>query len=164
MSNKQIKQYSMNKTQAADTLNNILAACDRDPITVSLDKIKTKNMINLHFDDFFIALSALLLVLTLLLPVFYPHSTKAVFVDESATHQLSITEHHWAEGCIYVTFEGDVIDVKNSYMLDEFDNRIDVLSYDKESNCVVFPFVSGEYNITITAEEGDVMHLLLSGK
>ena len=156
------KTYSMDIDTASKMLENVFAAANTSPNKVPFDKIVTRNKQNLFTDNLFIVLSSVIFVITLILPVFFPHSKVLMSVDAASARPLTVKEHHMEESSFSITFDGLPVDVEMSYMVDDNDDIVPVASYDKKTNTVVFPYDNKEYNIYVFDSNGKSIHLLLS--
>ena len=158
------KTYSMDIDMAGKMLENVFAAAGTAPNKVPFDKIVLRNRQNLFTDNLFIVLSSMIFVITLLLPLFFPHSKVLMSVDAASGRPLTVKEHHMEEASFSITFDGLPVDAKLSYMVDDNDDTVAPVSYDRETNTVVFPYDNKEYNIYVFDENGKSIHLLLSPK
>ena len=147
---------------AGKMLENVFEAAGTSPNTVPFEKIVTRNKQNLFTDNLFIVLSSVVFIITLILPLFFPHSKVLMSVDPSSARPLTVKEHHMEESAFSITFDGLPIDVDSSYMVDNDDVSVPVASYDKKTNTVVFPYDDKEYNIYVFDTTGKSIHLLLS--
>ena len=156
------KTYSIDIDTAGKMLENVFAAAGSSPNKVPFEKIVTRNKQNLFTDNLFIVLSSVIFVITLILPVFFPHSKVLMSVDAASARPLTVKEHHMEESSFSITFDGLPVDVEMSYMVDDNDDIVPVASYDKKTNTVVFPYDNKEYNIYVFDSNGKSIHLLLS--
>ncbi|MBO4678517.1 MAG: hypothetical protein J5626_02510 [Lachnospiraceae bacterium] len=158
------KTYSMDIDTAGKMLENVFAAANTSPNKVPFDKIVLRNKQNLFTDNLFIVLSSVIFIITLILPLFFPHSKVLMSVDAASGRPLTVKEHHMEESSFSISFDGLPVDIDSSYMVDESDRTVSVSSYDKKTNTVVFPYDNKEYNIYVYDTNGKCIHLLLSPK
>ncbi|MBR6309111.1 MAG: hypothetical protein IKR39_10950 [Lachnospiraceae bacterium] len=156
------KTYSIDINTAGKMLENVFAKAETSPNTVPFDKIVLRSKQNLFTDNLFIVLSSLIFVVTLLMPLFFPHSKMMVSVDAASSRPLTVKEHHMTESTFSITFDGLPVDVVNSYMVDDDDETVSIVEYDSATNTVVFPYDKKEYNIYVYDTNGKCIHLLLS--
>ena len=156
------KTYSMDIDTAGKMLENVFAEAGSSPNKVPFDQIVSRNKQNLFTDNLFIVLSSVIFVITLILPLFFPHSRVLMSVDASSGRPLTVKEHHMEDSSFSITFDGLPVDVENSYMVDDDDVTVSAVSYDRKTNTVVFPYDNKEYNIYVYDTNGKCIHLLLS--
>ena len=75
------KKYQMNIEQADATLQKVFATCKQSPNTTSFDKLLLRRQLNTRFLDNLLILTAIILLLTFLAPLFIA-SVNAVFPEE----------------------------------------------------------------------------------
>lgn len=156
-----LRRYNLNKKKAAETLNNVFAACNRE-VDIPFDKLLLKQKANYVSDRIYICVAAVLLVLSLIAPMFFPHSdTATVFVEE--TENMTVSWHKLEHNLFFVAFEGDTVDGEKSYMEDFEGNRFNPVSVDTDENLLVFSFDGGEYNIYAYSDGGKCIQMILKG-
>ena len=158
------KTYSMDIDTAGKMLENVFAKAKTTPNTVPFDKIVLRSKQNLFSDNLFIVLSAVVFVITLIMPLFFPPAKAFMSVDAGSGRPLTVKEHCMTETTFSITFDGLPVDVENSYMLDHDDREVSASSYDSATNTIVFPFDRKEYDIFVYDTSGKCIHLLLSPK
>lgn len=148
---------------AESTLTNVLNACDRK-IEVPFDKIVLRNRVNFVSDHIYLFVTVILLLLSLILPVWFPHANNAVFVETKSSKELSLSWHSVVSEQLYIVIDGAYLDEASTYMEAEDGTKIAPISYDSVTHLLIFPYAGGQYNIYIEGEHGESMHLLLFDK
>ena len=158
------KKYTMNVKAADMTLQNVFSACDQAPNQVPFDKIILRNKLTYRSDNTYISVTAVLLLLTFLIPVFLPHSDDLSFlsVDYKSSNTMSVVSHNMADDKFTVQVNESNIDVESSYILGPDNQMLPPLEYDEAGNTLVFPVGEGEYNVFIYDNDGRCLHLLIS--
>jgi len=156
------KTYEIDVQTADKMLQNVFAACNAEPNRIPFDKIVLRSRQDFRSDNSFIIATILLILLTFIAPLFFPPSKIFLSVDSSNGRPLVIEEHSLTEDTFNITLKGAPIDLENTYMVGESGKELYPLSYDRETNSLVFPFENEEYNIYITDSYGKTLHLLLS--
>lgn len=158
------KTYSLDVKTAGKMLENVFNACDTTPNKVPFDKIVLQSRQNLFSDNLIIVLSIVIVLLTFVCPLFFPHSPIFVSVDSAYERTLSVMDHEMTGDTFKITFDGAPLDLENCYMLGFDDSIVKPCEYIRSTNTIVFPVEFQEYNIFIFDVNGKCIHLLLSPK
>lgn len=155
-------KYRMDVKSAGKMLENVFAACETEPNKVPFDKIVLRSKQNLFTDDLFIIVTIVLFLITFIAPIFFPHGKNFLSVDSGMGRPLNIVDHAMTDTTFSITFDGNPIDVGNSYMEGADDVVVTPSEYDRKTNTVTFPYYSQEYNIYVYDVKGRCIHLLLT--
>lgn len=156
------KNYEIDVQTADQMLQNVFAACDREPNSTPFDKIVLRSKQDFRSDNSFIIATLLFLLLTFIAPLFFPPSRIFLSVDSAYGRPLTIEEHSLSNDTFTISLKGASIDLANTYMEGESGTVLYPMSYDRESNTIVFPYEGEEYNIYIFDTYGKCLHLLLA--
>jgi len=161
---KKKKKYKMDLTLANETLQNVFTACEKTPNTIPFDKILLRQKPNTRVFTCGKWIAIFMLVLTFLMPLaFSPSPAKISKVSSAGTH-LSISNHFVKDKTLYLQFDGNNINLSNTYMLTISDEKIYPLSYDEEKNMISFPYLNEEVNIYIVTDDSSSMQILVTPK
>ncbi len=156
------KKYEIDVKTADQMLQNVFAACNTEPNRIPFDKIVLKSKQNFKSDNSFMVATILLIIVTFVAPLLFPPSKVFLSVAPSRERPLVIEEHSLTEETFNISLKGATIDLQNTYMVGDSGEVLNPISYERESNALVFPFKNEEYNIYITDINGKTLHLLLS--
>lgn len=159
---KKKEEFSMDTKAAGQALENIFAACDTTPNKIPFDKILLQARQNLISDNLYIIITIVIFLCTFIAPLFFPHSSIFMSVDSTAGRPLTVAEHVMSEASFSISFDGAPLDAGSSYMLGADNSVVYCEDYDRNSNTIVFPYYSQEYNIYVYDINGRCIHLLLS--
>lgn len=155
-------KYKLNQETADAALQNILAACDRPPSTISSDELILQQKRNTRLHVRLHVLIAIALLLAFLLPlIIVPEAAK--LLDRQGTLEPAALVNDYVEnGSLYLELSGDNILYEEAWMT-SLDDEIISGTYDESTGLISFPFPdSGDYNIFIPVEDDDPFHLLLT--
>ena len=155
-------KYSMDINAAGSTLKNVFSACDTAPNAIPLEKIAERSRLSFFTDNLYIIIASVLLTVTLVAPLFFPHNSAFVSVDFSAGRPLTVTGSEMTQDTFSISVEGGVLSMEDSYMEGADDSYVAPSSFDSTGNTLVFPYSPQEYNIYLYDENGRCLHLLLS--
>lgn len=155
-------KYKMNPDMANQTLQNVFAACDRESNATPFDKLILRKRANTRVYDRLILLTSLFLLLTFLAPLFIvPVST--MLGKRTNSESPALVRDYVEDSCLYLELKGDHIVYEEAYLEKADGTIIPVLSFDRETKTLCFPYVdNAESNIYIPIRGSDPLHLLLS--
>lgn len=159
---KKKKKYHMNIDTANETLQNVFSACEKEPNTIPFDKIVLRNRFNRFFYNICMLILCICFVLLLLCPLaFLP---KAPSLQLQTEQGISLLSHNRVHDTLVLVLSDPNILSDECFMLTLEDEKIMPLSFDAESNTLIFPYPSEEVNIYVYSSTGAFLHLLLSPK
>lgn len=158
------KKYSLNDQMANEMLQNVFAACDREPNTIPFDKLILRRKISTRAYTFGMTVTTIILAITFLLPLAFPPTKATVTNLGNNNDKLKITSHRVDENLFYLDLEDIEIDTETSYMLTADGELYYPTSFDSSTDTVVFPYLNQEVNIYIYDTEGNLLQLLLTPK
>lgn len=155
-------KYDVDVEMADAMLQNVFKACDTEPNIVPLEKMVHRSRLNMFTDNLYIVLASVLFVLTLLMPLVFPHSKAFISADPNKGVGFSVVSSELTDTTFSITFESDALDSGACYMEGNDNSRVTAIEYNRETNTIVFPYAQMEYNIYIFDINGKAIHLLLS--
>ena len=161
MFGKKKAKYDIDLKTADQMLQNIFAACDTTPNRVPFDKIVLRSKQNLIAENLLIIISSILFLISFVAPLFFPHADAFLSVA-SPSRQIELVDHQMNEDSFQITFGGQALDIKASYMEGEDGHIVYAEKYDRFSNTIVFPYIPIEYNIYVYDMSCKGIHLLLT--
>lgn len=156
------EKYTMDINTAGNMLGNVFVACGKEPNRVPFDTIVSRSRQSFFSDNLMIILCSVLLVLTFICPLFFPHGSIFMSAAYSKGRALSISSHSVENDRFTITLDGGAVDLGITYMENDMGEILYPISYDRADNTVVFPYNNEEYNIFIYDLNGRCLHLLLS--
>lgn len=154
--------YQIDQDTANAALQNILAACDKEPNTIPLEKLSRRYEKNTLLCSVMLVLTGILFLLTLLLPLYLP--TLLTFARPYfAPAPVALVNDHVEEGILYLEFTGDHILYEQAYMKTNDGRTEKVFSYDAQAGIIAFPYYADvESNIYIPVMDGEVLQFLVT--
>lgn len=158
-----IRKYQMNPTQADAALQNIFAACEQSPNTVSLGTLALRQKANTRIYDRLLLLTAILLLMTFLSPLIVSPAASLFCGNNTTTaSKVTLVADTLNDGVLCLTLSGDGILYEEAYQ-ETADGIVEApLSYDESAGTVSFTYYATDTNIYIPIENAPVFHLLLS--
>lgn len=155
-------KYEINIETANAALQNVFSACDKVPNSIPFDKLLLREKLNTRLYDRILILLSVLLLLTFLSPLAVVPVSE--FLDSRFAPEKVLLEDDYVEdGVLYIRLTGDNILFDEAYLEMPDGTVIPVLSYDKNSQTLCFPFITeAETNIYIPVKDNTPLHLLLS--
>lgn len=158
------KKYSIDNQMANEMLQNVFAACDREPNTIPFDKLILRRKINTRAYTIGMFLTSLILAITFFLPLAFPPTKATVTSLGGKEEQLKIISHRVEQDLFYLELEDMDISLTDSYMI-TFDGDVyPAESFDSNTGTLVFPYLNQEVNIYIYDIQGNVLQILLTPK
>lgn len=145
-----------------EMLRNIFNACEENQNSISYDKLVISSKPRIYTDNLCIIATAILFIVTLLGPLFFPHDSVFLSVDNKRGRYMNIVDHEVDDNEFTIYLSGDEVDVRKTYMESMQGDVVVPREYDLRENRLVFPYKSEEYNIYIYDINGNLLHLLLS--
>lgn len=156
------KFYKMNEQMADSTLHNILSACEKTPGEISLSSLPLHREPSLSVYNRLLAVTACLLLLTLLSPLVLLFSSSPQG-NRSLPREVTLTENYVSENKLYLAVSGDNILYEEAYLEKADGTVLFPESYDASRGLLCFPYVSDmESNIYIPVKDSAPLHLLLT--
>lgn len=159
---KQKKVYTMDSDVAGKTLQNILDACDKEPVQASLKELLDRPKPKTLFCNLGRCIAVIMLLLTFFAPLIFPHSP--VNFDQSAgsVTELTLDSHYIMNGNLYLQFYGDSLNPDKCYMITDSGYHFTCTSYDKQKGLISFPYEGEGANIFIESSNGTVLQILMT--
>lgn len=158
------KTYTMDTTLAGETLQNIFAACQVTSNHVAFNRILLNQRPKTRAYAIGKRIALVMLLLTFISPLFFPHSPVRLNQTASATSNLSLESNYVINGNLYLCFYGEDLDPQKCYMITESGFHFTPTSYDENKNIISFPHEHESANIYIESRDGTILHFLLSLK
>lgn len=156
------ENYQMDQNAADAALQNILAACDKEPNTIPFEKLSQRRSKNTVLYSVMLAVTGMLLFLTMLLP-FYIKPLLALTAPAFMPEPVTLLHDHVEDGVLYLEFSGDDILYDRAYMETTDDRRESVLFYDEGSGMIAFPYhTDTESNVYIPLGSGEKLQFLIT--
>ncbi|MBQ0042644.1 MAG: hypothetical protein KBS85_04880 [Lachnospiraceae bacterium] len=163
MAKKNKNKYNMNEQAAELLLKNVLNACDKPANMTSFDELleeinpKERSYVPLKI------FSCVMLVLTLIIPLFFPHPPISVQQDASS-EEFYLDSNYVLNGNVFLHFFGQQVDEKDSYMLTGEGMTFRYTAYEQSSNTIAFPYEEsfGRSSITIRSKDGSEIVLIMT--
>ena len=154
------KKYKMDTNTADQTLQNVLAACNRPASTLPVDKLMLNRKMTRAPYIHAIILATCALILCLLCPLaFVPRFLPLEAVSASG-EAITLTGSYESDGYNYIRLSEQNIDLDRTYMQTNSGKHFAAKASRKDT--VQFPYPSEESNIYICDTNGQVLHLLLT--
>lgn len=155
-------KYKMNIETANTALQNVFAACDKAPNTIPFDKLLLREKLNTHIYNRLLVIVLSVLLFTFLSPLAIVPASE--FLESRfAPEKVQLADDYVKDGLLFIQLTGDNILFEDAYLEKADGSVIPVLSYDKKSKTLCFPFVEEqESNIYIPVKDSSPLHLLLS--
>ena len=154
------KKYKMDTNTADQTLQNVLAACNKPASTLPVDKLILNRKMSRAPYIHAIILAACALILCLLCPLaFVPRFLPLETVSASGK-AIALTGSYESDGYLYIRLSDQNIDLDRTYMQTNSGKHFVAKASRKDT--VQFPYPSEESNIFIYDTNGQVLHLLLT--
>ncbi|MGN1148583.1 MAG: hypothetical protein ACI4TB_09185 [Lachnospiraceae bacterium] len=151
----------MNPKQADAALQNIFAACEKSPNTVSLNKLALRQKANTRIYDRLLLLTAILLLLTFLSPLALSPAA-SLFGNDNSPSKATLVADSLTDGVLCLTLSGEGILYEEAYQ-ETADGIVEgPVSYDESTGTIYFTYHATDTNIYIPLENAPVFHLLLS--
>ncbi len=158
------KKYSIDNQMANEMLQNVFAACDREPNTIPFDKLILRRKISTRAYTIGMFLTSLILAITFFLPLAFPPTKATVTSLGGKEERLKIISHRVEQDLFYLELEDMDISLTDSYMI-TFDGDVyPAESFDSNTGTLVFPYLNQEVNIYIYDIQGNVLQILLTPK
>lgn len=154
--------YHLDDEKANAALQNILVSCGKAPNTVPFDKLTIQPQSYKKSYNVLIILTGMILILTLLLPVF----AIPISGHMSANHRpepIMLVSDYVEDGIIYLHFTGDNMLLEDAY-LETNDNRSEgIVFYDGTTKTIGFNYYEDtESNIYIPTADGGTSQFLIT--
>lgn len=153
--------YEMDKNIASEMLNNVFAACDKEPNTIPFDKLVLRGKIRTTSFNLPIVLAAIMLTIQLCLPpvLYYTTISHAAIMDS-----IQVVEHHVEDGQFFITLYGTDIIFEQIYYLDNTGIEKAPFYTDSFSGQIIVPYPDTEITIFIPEQNGRMTQILLMPK
>lgn len=161
---KRKKVYTMNSEIASETLNNVMLACKKEPVTIPLHELIDRSCPRTAFCNAGRFISVFMLLLTFFVPLMFPHSPVRFEQTQNSVTELTLNSHYIMNGNLYLQFYGDTIDPDKSYMLTDSGSRFTCSSYNNKKGLISFPYYGEDANIYIESSNGTVLQILMTLK
>lgn len=139
--------------QADAALQNILATCNMPPTTVSFDRIRMKQKVNIRFYRTCISISIFLLLLTLLCPLPFLFIDSKVNSSQVARDGIYILNDYRENDVVYLKLSTSIIpDLCHITFPDG--ETMAPMAYDILSKTIAFPYTGEELSIYLETPDG----------
>ena len=155
------KNYRMNTNAADQTLQNVLAACNKPASTLPVDKLILNRKMSRAPYIHAIILATFALILCLLCPLaFVPRFLPLETVSISGK-TIALAGSYESDGYLYIRLSDQHIDISRTYMETNSGKHFSA-ELASRKDTIQFPYPSEESNIYIYNNNGQVIHLLLT--
>ena len=156
------KKYSMKKSAADATLQNVFAACNEQPSTKSFDILILRSLAQTTLVSTLKWIATGFLFLVLVAPIALMDSDFTVNSRGVIRDKVIIEEHRLYEHTFILRIHGDEINYDNIYAIDT-DGRICFPSaINRENGLIEFPYNNKGMTINIPCYNGQVVTATLS--
>ena len=149
----------MNKSDASQTLQNILDACQPAEASSYNETVKAsiKKAPGIHIR---IVITVITLIFTILMPLlFAPKLVKSHY--NTSVADVSIKSYNIEDGILSIDFNGQFIDLQSAYAISESGKKVLPSNIDIWKNQIHFEYDGTEWNIYIDDTNGNTVHMLL---
>ena len=147
---------------ANETLQNVFAACDKEPNMVPFDILLFKKEASTKFYNICMAIALFAFLIIFMMPLAFPHDSMHItHVDYSTDTDISVIDHTVSADTLRLVLD-DSIDYSNTFMEDANGKVFKPQSYDPASHTIIFSYHQDEVNIFIFDDSGKQLHLLIT--
>lgn len=150
----------MDLKQADATLQNVFKACHIPPNTIAFDKLALRRKLNTRIYNRLLAITALLLLLTFILPLVV--SPVSFFSGRKETSEVILISDTLSGDVLKLTLSGSGICYSEAYQETASGIIEPALSYNEKTGVISFSYYGTETNIYIPLENAPDFHLWLS--
>lgn len=155
------KKYEMNMSQANETLQNVFAACDKEPNKIPIDKLVLRQKANTKFFTIGKYIAAFFLALVLIAPLTFEHAPAKISKTINKVTNFVIVEHYIEDSLFTMNLTGDEIDYENSYATTP-DGEIYSPTFYNDGCTISFPYDNKELNIFIYNKSGSYIQVIIT--
>lgn len=156
-------RYTMDSAAADKALQNVLNSCGGNTETMTVKTCTETSVPKTASYTIGRWLALLMLFLTFLFPLAFPHSKTALQItDQGSYTELSLDSHYVLNDNLYLQFYGEPLDVSKCYMLTADGYHYTSIYYDEKNNLIAFPFGEESANIYIEGQNGSILHLIMN--
>src|SRR5574344_1679023 len=129
------KKYVMDIKTADKTLQNVFAACNKEPNSIPFDKLLLRQKLNTKGYTCRMWISFAILLLTFLAPLAFKPSSFKLASSASSDRNIQIVESHTEDNGqeFVLTLMGDDIDYDHITMTDQHGNSYQTISCDPDA-------------------------------
>lgn len=155
------KQYTMSKSEATATLQNVLNACDK-PASNNMDEILSKTFQISGGYKIRIIVTAVLLFITIISPLlFSPKLSKSNYNSKKA--DVKIENYEVVDSDLYIDLAGPFLVVANAYAVNPDGEQFTPVEDNIWKDQIHFDnYDDTEWNIYLNDVNGNTIHLLLT--
>ena len=146
---------------ANDTLQNVFAACEKEPNIIPFDKIILRRKANTRSDRLCKYAIIFMIILLLIIP-FLAIRVDAKIETEVNSSSIHIIEHYVRDHAIHLMLENDNYYFPSCYSLDAKGVRHLPIIDSASPNHIVFPYTGVEINLYLCDEYGEYLHLIVT--
>lgn len=154
------KKHHMDLKQADATLQNVFKACHIPPNTIAFDRLALRRKLNTRIYNRLLAITALLLLLTFILPLVV--SPVSFFSGRKETSEVILISDTLSGDVLKLTLSGSGICYSEAYQETASGIIEPALSYNEKTGVISFSYYGTETNIYIPLENAPDFHLWLS--
>lgn len=143
----------LSSKQADAALQNILASCNMTPTSVSFEKIRMKQRVNIGFYKTCISISVFLLLLTLLSPLPFLIIQRNTSSSQNLRDGIYVLNDYHEEDSVYLKLSVSIVP-ELCYVTFPDGDTMEPLSYDILSKTIAFPYTGEELSIYLETSDG----------
>ncbi len=155
------KIYKMDMASANDTLQNVFAACEKEPNTIPFDKIVLRRKADTRLTCI-CKFTTLIMILALIFIPLFTLRTSTNIETEYNKSSLHIVDHFVTEKFIHLTFEEANYYAPSCYSLDTNGQRSLALIDHTNPTHLVFAYTGVTIHLYLCDEYGEYLHLIIS--
>lgn len=154
------KRHHMDLKEADATLQNVFKACHMPPNTTAFDRLAFRRRLNTRIYNRLLAVTALLLLLTFILPLAV--SPAASLLRRGGSSEVVLVSDTLSGDVLKLTLSGSGICYDAAYQETATGIVEPALSYNEKTGVISFAYYGTETNIYIPLENAPDFHLWLS--
>lgn len=153
-------KYNIDSKTANEALQNVFAACDKEPNKTPLEVIKVRNLADTAIVSAGFWVGVILLVAVILMPLAFRVSPGA----GKTKSDVRIVNHYIDKdvNCFVIEFDGEGVIYEHIYARRDNGTTVYPSDIDADNKTVKIPFKGGNLNIFIPKEDGTTMQAVLS--
>lgn len=157
-----VKKYTMNMTEANNTLQNVFDACNVSHNTVPFDKIMLRQKEATNYIKYARILAIVFLIFTMISPLFFRNNSVLKINNTSDIHTITVIDHQLYSDSFVLKLAGQNIDYDNIYAVKSNGAILYPASLDKATGTVILPYDGNSLSINIPDLDGHVLSAILA--
>lgn len=157
-----VKKYTMDMTEANNTLQNIFDACDVSHNTVPFDKIVIKQKESTRYIKYARILAIVFLILVVMSPLCFKNDSGLTIDYKSDIHTITVIEHQLYNNSFVMRLNGKNIDYNNIFAIKSDGAIVYPTSVDETTGSITLPYDGSALSITITDFDGHTLNAVLA--